>query len=106
MKEINSHAVVNIVIHNIDYFVPTQPKNSLKECVFCWFGRHSNTVPCCQKYTPTDCLFGDFCPRKARSNFSEHIVYGVPELPSRFHAEEKKNNGFVAKVTISQRVCW
>jgi len=22
--------------------------------------RHSNTVPCCQKYTITDCFFGDF----------------------------------------------
>jgi len=32
------------------------PKNSLKECVFCHFGTQ-NTVPCCQKYTPT---VGDF----------------------------------------------
>jgi len=37
---------------------PTQlaksPKNSLKEC--------QNTVPYCQKYTPTDCFFRRFCP--------------------------------------------
>jgi len=29
-------------------------KKTLKKCVFV------NTVPYCQKYTPTDCLFGEF----------------------------------------------
>jgi len=33
-----------------------QRKNSLKECVFVT----SALKICCQKYTPTDCFFGDF----------------------------------------------
>jgi len=33
-------------------------KNTLKVCDFVDFGTQ-NTVPCCQKYTPTDCFFGD-----------------------------------------------
>jgi len=31
------------------------PKNSLKECVFV-----NSALKCCQKYTPTNCFFGDF----------------------------------------------
>jgi len=36
-------------------------KNSLKKCVFVNSAlKIQNTVPYCQKYTPTDCVFGDF----------------------------------------------
>jgi len=27
---------------------------------------HSNAVPYCQRYTPTDCIFGDFAGLKRR----------------------------------------
>jgi len=36
------------------------PKNSLKEWVFVNSALKKNTVPYCQKYTPTNCFLGDF----------------------------------------------
>jgi len=57
--------ILNSSVKSIPVGKNTKKKNSLKECAFvnsalkiqCHVVK--NTVPCCQKYTPTDCFFGD-----------------------------------------------
>jgi len=44
--------VNNMFLHVLTQWAKSS-KNSLKEYT-------QNTVPCCQKDTPTDCFFGDF----------------------------------------------
>jgi len=49
---------------------------------FCFLFDTQNTVPCCQKYSHTDCFFGEFCPlggmwRSVLSIFLNNIKSGV-----------------------------
>jgi len=60
-----------------------QKKNSLKECGFV-ISALKVTVPFCQKYTPTDCFFGEEEEGKKVNPFiNTHLLPEVKKHPSK-----------------------
>jgi len=55
-RRMHDHAVVFMTCSS---FIPLNPVGKSEGVRFCKFGTQ-NTVPCCQKCTPTECFFGDF----------------------------------------------
>jgi len=65
--------------------------------------RHSNTVPYCQKYTSTDCVFGDFVHWKRWTNYIVLFYHGLSSVVSNSPLAHSENQVF--QVVNISRIC-